>query len=284
MNRKSFLTAALWVFVPAALVSWVSAQTTHTQTMKTFPEGPGKQVVEQVCLQCHEAAYLLRQHRTEGNWQKTVARMAKMAPAGAAQNYDAVSAYLFANFGKPGPDIEPVQDPTTELPPGTGRGGRGGRGGAAAGGRGGPPAAGGAVAAKTIADFPDGPGKQFVQQICMQCHEPAFLSQQHKGEEDWMKTVARMSKKGLGGPVENYEAAGAYMAKNFGRDLSAEKVNVNTSTVDELVAKLGLTKEEATALVGYRTKNGDFHEWGEILVIYGVDGHKIKAVKDKLSF
>jgi cytochrome c5 len=209
-----------------------------------------------------------------------------MTPKGAAaQDYDVVAAYLFANFGKPGPDVEPVVTQAPEEP--GGRGGRGGRGGgAAAGGRGpgrGVVSAGPTVAA-TINDFPDSQGKQFVQQICMQCHEPAFLFQQHKGEEDWKKTVARMSKKGLGGPVENYDAAGAYMAKNFGRDLNVDKVNINTATVDEVVAKLGLTKDEATALVGYRAKNGDFHEWGDMLVIYGVDGHKIKAVKDRLSY
>lgn len=123
MNRKLFLNAAPWLLLPAMLVPFihsqtVDAQTPHTQPLKAFPEGPGKQVVEQVCLQCHEAAYLLRQHRTQGNWQKTMARMAKMVPAGAtAQNYDAVTAYLFANFGKPGEDIEPVHDPTTIFRP-----------------------------------------------------------------------------------------------------------------------------------------------------------------------
>jgi competence protein ComEA len=140
----------------------------------------------------------------------------------------------------------------------------------------------GAVA--TINDFPEAPGRQYVQQICLQCHEPAFLLPQHRSEPDWKRTVTRMSRKGLGGPQENYDAVAAYMSKYFGPDDDATKININRATVDELVAKLGFTKDEAAALVSYREKNGDFREWGDMLVIFGVDGHKIKAAKDKLSY
>jgi competence ComEA-like helix-hairpin-helix protein len=118
----------------------------------------------------------------------------------------------------------------------------------------------------------------------MQCHEPAFLLRQRRTEADWKNTVTRMSQKGLGGPVENYEAVGAYMAKNFGRMEDATKVNVNKATIDEMVQRLGLTKDEAAAIIAYRTRRGDFHEWDDMLVIYGVDGHKIEAAKDKMTF
>jgi competence protein ComEA len=133
-------------------------------------------------------------------------------------------------------------------------------------------------------DFPEGQGKQFVQQICMQCHDPQFLLKQRRTEEDWKKTVTRMSQKGAGGPIENYNAVAAYMAKNFGKEEDTTKVNVNKASVDELVAKVGLTKDEAAAVIGYRERNGSFHEWGDMLVIYGVDGRNIEAAKDKMTF
>jgi len=139
------------------------------------------------------------------------------------------------------------------------------------------------VNAQTISDFPDGNGKQFVQQICMQCHEPAFLLRQKRTDTDWKKTVTRMSQKGLGGAVENYDAVAAYMFKNFGKEEDTSKVNVNKASADE-IATLGLTKEEAAAVIGYRDKHGDFREWGDMLVIYGVDGRKIEAAKDKMTF
>ena len=47
---------------------------------------------------------------------------------------------------------------------------------------------------------------------------------------------------------------------------------------------LGLTDEEAAAVVSYRERHGDFHAWGDLLIIYGVDGKKIAAAKDKISF
>ena len=45
-----------------------------------------------------------------------------------------------------------------------------------------------------------------------------------------------------------------------------------------------MTPEEAQAIVLYRNEHGDFREWGEMLVVYGVDGRKIKAVKDLMGF
>ena len=140
------------------------------------------------------------------------------------------------------------------------------------------------ASAQSMQDFPEDPAKKFVQQICMQCHMPAFLLGQHRTEADWKKTVTRMSQKGLGGPVENYEAVGAYMFKNFGKTEDTTKVNMNKASGDEIVQKIGLTKEEATAVVGYRERHGDFHEWDDMLVIYGVDGRKLEAAKDKMTF
>ena len=67
-------------------------------------------------------------------------------------------------------------------------------------------------------DFPDGPAKEYVTKICLQCHEPAQLLSQKRSESDWKITVARMATKGVPAPAEQYDAIAAYMAKNFGKD------------------------------------------------------------------
>jgi hypothetical protein len=36
--------------------------------------------------------------------------------------------------------------------------------------------------------------------------------------------------------------------------------------------------------VVYRNDHGDFRDWGEMLVIYGVDGKKVDAVHEHMSF
>jgi len=133
-------------------------------------------------------------------------------------------------------------------------------------------------------DFPEGQAKEYVSQICLQCHQPAMLLGQKRTETDWKRTVARMATKGVPGTPEQFDAIAAYMAKNFGKTEDSSKLNVNKAGVEELVSVIGLTPEEAKALIAFRNKHGDFREWGDMLVIYGVDGEKIAAAKDKMSF
>jgi competence protein ComEA len=133
-------------------------------------------------------------------------------------------------------------------------------------------------------DFPDGPAKDYVNQICLQCHQPAMLLEQHRSEADWKTTVARMATKGVPGTTEQFDAIAAYMAKNFGKKEDTSKLNMNKAKVEDLVSVIGLTPDEAKALIAFRDKHGDFREWGDMLVIYGVDGEKIAAAKDKMSF
>jgi len=133
-------------------------------------------------------------------------------------------------------------------------------------------------------DFPDGPAKEYIGQICLMCHQPAMLLGQKRTESDWKKTVARMATKGVPGTPEQFDAIAAYMAKNFGQTEDATKVNMNKAKADDLVTVIGLTPEEAKALIGFRERHGDFREWGDMLVIYGVDGLKIEAAKDKMTF
>jgi competence protein ComEA len=133
-------------------------------------------------------------------------------------------------------------------------------------------------------DFPEGSAKDYIGQICLQCHQPAMLLGQSRTESDWRKTIARMATKGVPGTPEQFDAITAYMTKNFGKKEDTSRINMNKATTDELVTGIGLTPEEAKALIGFRAKHGEFKEWGDMLVIYGVDGLKIEAAKDKMTF
>ena len=134
-------------------------------------------------------------------------------------------------------------------------------------------------------DFPDGPAKEYIEKICLQCHPPSQLLSQHKSENDWRATIQRMSTKGIAAPSEQYDAITAYMIKNFPKTEDATKINMNKATAEQIVAAgFGLTPAEAKALVAYRDKHGEYREWGEMLVVYGVDGRKLEAAKDKMSF
>jgi competence protein ComEA len=133
-------------------------------------------------------------------------------------------------------------------------------------------------------DFPDGPAKEYINKICLQCHQASQLLNQARTESDWKTTVARMATKGVPAPPEQYDAIAAYMAKNFPKVEDTTKINMNKAKAEEIVSVIGLTPDEAKALVAYREKHGDYREWGEMLVVYGVDGRKLEAAKDKMSF
>lgn len=133
-------------------------------------------------------------------------------------------------------------------------------------------------------DFPDGPAKEYINKICLQCHQPAQLLSQRRTESDWKKTIARMATKGVSAPSEQFDAIAVYMSKNFGKEEDATKLNMNKANAGELVTVIGLTPEEAKALIAFREKHGDYREWGDMLVVYGVDGLKIEAAKDKMTF
>lgn len=133
-------------------------------------------------------------------------------------------------------------------------------------------------------DLPDAPAKEYVTRICLQCHDASQLLSQRKTEADWKSTVARMAQKGVSAPAEQFDAIAAYMAKYFAKQEDTTKINMNKATADQIVAVIGLTPEEAQALVAYREKHGDYREWGEMLVVYGVDGRKLEAAREKMTF
>jgi competence ComEA-like helix-hairpin-helix protein len=134
------------------------------------------------------------------------------------------------------------------------------------------------------ADFPDGPGKDVLLKTCNVCHGTEQIASKNKSEADWRSTVVRMSQHGAKGSSEELEGIVTYLAKNFGKKEDPTKVNVNTATAKDLETRLDLTSKESEAIVAFRAAHGNFREWGDLLVIYGVPGEKIEALQDKMSF
>src|SRR5450631_3897293 len=84
-------------------------------------------------------------------------------------------------------------------------------------------------------DFPEGAAREYVQKICLQCHEPTQLLSQKRSESDWKKTVARMAQKGVSAPTEQFDAIAVYMAQHFGKAEDTTKLNMNKAKPDEIV-------------------------------------------------
>lgn len=63
----------------------------------------------------------------------------------------------------------------------------------------------------------------------------------------------------------------------------AEKVNLNTAGVDELVTLPGIGKAYAERIVEYRQKNGPFKKVEDILNVRGIGEKTFDRIKDRLT-
>lgn len=212
---------------------------------QNLPDGPGKDVFAGVCSGCHALDLATSQKKTREEWQATVDSMTAKGATASKEQFTAIVDYLSKNFG-----------PTASTPT---------------------PAA----AAKAM---PDGPGKQIILRECTACHLPDHFTKYRHTNEEWQAIVIRMGQRVRSITKEELDTVQTYLATNFPTVDDVTKLNINKATADDLSARLGLTPDEAKAIVDYRQRHGTFREWGELLAIYGVDGRKIDAVKDRMSF
>ena len=139
------------------------------------------------------------------------------------------------------------------------------------------------ISAAGAAELPDGAGKQIIQQHCSGCHPGSALSGYQKTREDWDAIVVRMGQR-TAATRDELATLSDYLAVNFPKIDDPTKVNMNKADAKEISERLGLSMTEAESIIKYRDRRGNFRTWGDLLVIYGVDGAKIEAVQDKMSF
>ena len=97
--------------------------------------------------------------------------------------------------------------------------------------------------------------------------------------EGWQELILKMTNMGLQGTDEEFTATLDYLTTNF-----PPKINVNRANAAQLMSVLGLTQDEATAIVTYRDKNGSYKTIDDLKKVAGVDGKKLDAKKDLLQF
>jgi competence protein ComEA len=136
----------------------------------------------------------------------------------------------------------------------------------------------------SAADLPDGKGKELILRACIGCHKQDEIAAYRFTKDEYHSIAYRMGERGAQATQAELDVIADYLFANFPKIEDAAKINVNKATAQEIATGLGLTNEEAEAVVKYRERHGDFHAWGDLLIIYGVDGKKIEAAKDKISF
>ena len=133
-------------------------------------------------------------------------------------------------------------------------------------------------------DLPDGKGKDVILRSCIGCHKAGEIAVYRFTKDEYHAIVYRMGDRGAQATRAELDVIADYLFENFPKIEDATKINVNKATAQEIATGLNLTNDEAAAVVKYRERHGEFHAWGDLLIIYGVDGKKIAAAKDKISF
>lgn len=140
-----------------------------------------------------------------------------------------------------------------------------------------------ALPAAPQSDLPDGPGKPVVEKVCSGCHSFVVFTQSRATKDHWEAVVDDMVSRGAEASDDDITRIIDYLAKNFGPDVPL-KVNVNKATSEELAKVLAISQENATAIVQYRSKNGNFKDLPALKSVPGIDTKKIDEKKDCIEF
>jgi competence protein ComEA len=82
----------------AAIVTpFLLAQSMPAQDL---PDGPGKELLMNVCTECHTINRIVEKKITKDEWNDIVDRMASKGARATDQEFDTIVNYLVKNFGK----------------------------------------------------------------------------------------------------------------------------------------------------------------------------------------
>lgn len=132
-------------------------------------------------------------------------------------------------------------------------------------------------------EFPPGDGREITLRICGKCHSPTIVLAYGQKREGWEKTITKMVRLGAVGSDEDYTDIADYLTANFPPS-AIPKIFVNKATDQQFANILGISIDDAKAIIAYRDKNGDFKSIDDLKRVPNVDTKKIDAKKDNLVF
>ena len=127
-------------------------------------------------------------------------------------------------------------------------------------------------------ELPPGAGKAVFRRMCTQCHGVEGIVRSKMSKDRWATVVDDMLSRGAKGTDEEIDQVVEYLATNFSR-----KLNVNKATASDFTA-LGLTEDEAQAIIRFRVEKGSVKSFDELVQTPGVPAAKLTALKARLEF
>jgi competence protein ComEA len=80
-----------------------------------LPDGPGKEVTEQLCGNCHESTIVQAHRQSRDEWIATIQKMMAAGAQGTEDQFTAVLAYVSKNFGPAAAKINVNQASAADL-------------------------------------------------------------------------------------------------------------------------------------------------------------------------
>jgi competence protein ComEA len=124
----------------------------------------------------------------------------------------------------------------------------------------------------------DDPAAGLFVRLCVDCHDAAPIVSTRRTRTDWEDVVDKMIEKGATGTEKEFETVFEYLLRHYG------KVYINTAKADEIATILGLSQQDAEAIVAFRTKNGPFADFAAVTKVPNIDVKKLEEHKNAVAF
>ena len=126
--------------------------------------------------------------------------------------------------------------------------------------------------------LPAGYGRDVLFRVCGDCHGVETVTAERRTRAEWRGVVEDMSSRGEQATDDEIKKLIDYLSIHVGR------VNVNRASADDLKGVLELTPEQASAIVAYRMKEGDFHTIDDLKKVPAIDARRIDERKGRIVF
>jgi mono/diheme cytochrome c family protein len=160
-----------------------------------LPEGAGRALMLQACVQCHDFKCIVSQRKTAEAWRRTISEMIWRGAPLMADEAAALADYLSAAFGPDAPPSRSSSGKTSAESPAK------------------------ADDNKWAKYLPRGEGRSLALQACVRCHDLKTVVARRASTTSWRRTVNEMV--ALGAPLTAGESAivAGYLAASFGAEV-----------------------------------------------------------------
>ena len=115
------------------------------------------------------------------------------------------------------------------------------------------------------------------QKVCATCHAMDKVGGR-RTRAQWEDLMYKMIDLGAKGSDKELQTVLEYLSSEYGR------VNVNRGSASELSAVLGLTAQQAGAVVTYRREHGKYENFEGFAKTPGLDPAQLEKLRDAMSY